>query len=242
MKKIVTTLVFFTLLLNMGLAQKGSLRFGLQFSPSFSSMHTNDHRINQSGTNLGMKLGMLTEYYYIQNYAFSTGIGFSFNQGGTLLYEYGGRYWPNSGLGEALDSLPDGVKLKHQLQYVEIPFLLKIRTREFGSLRYYVESGIIAGFRSQSSGSISGRGVGDEAKEFDIRRDINPVGLSWVISGGLEHALTSSASLVAGLNLQVGLTDVTRDKGVLFDPQLGSVAEKSRGRISGLSMKIGLMF
>lgn len=242
MKKIVITLVFFAFLLYSASAQERRLRFGLQFSPSFSWMSTNDHRINGSGTNLGMKLGMLTEYYYIQNYAFTTGIGFAFNQGGTLLYEYGGSYWPGAGLGEALDSLPDGVRLKHQLQYVEIPLLLKIRTREFGSIRYYLESGVIAGFRSQSSGSIAGRGVGDEAKQFDIRKDVNPFSLSWVFSGGLEHTLTQSASLVTGLNVHVGLTDVTRDKGVLFDPQLGSVPERARGRISGISVKVGLMF
>ena len=61
MKKIVIALFFFWSFQQFGLAQEGDLRFGFQLSPSFSWMNTNDTRINRSGTNLGMKLGMLAE-------------------------------------------------------------------------------------------------------------------------------------------------------------------------------------
>lgn len=242
MKKIVIALFFFWGFQQLGLAQEGDLRFGFQLSPSFSWMNTNDTRINRSGTNLGMKLGMLAEYYFRENYAFSTGIGFAFNHGGTLLFEYGGSYWKNSNLGSSLDTLPDGVKLKYNLQFVEIPATIKMRTREFGYLRYFLEPGITIGLRSQARGSITGRGIGDQADKFDIRRDVNGLNLAWGIGGGVEYSLTETTSLVAGLGFQVGFADITEDKGTVFDPDRGNQLENSKGKVSALTLKLGLMF
>lgn len=242
MKKIVIALFFFWGFQQLGQAQEGDLRFGFQLSPSFSWMNTNDTRINRSGTNLGMKLGMLAEYYFRENYAFSTGIGFAFNHGGTLLFEYGGSYWKNSNLGSSLDTLPDGVKLKYNLQFVEIPATIKMRTREFGYLRYFLEPGITIGLRSQARGSITGRGIGDQADKFDIRRDVNGLNLAWGIGGGLEYSLTETTSLVAGLGFQVGFADITEDKGTVFDPDRGNQLENSKGKVSAMTLKLGLMF
>ncbi|MBV6428204.1 MAG: hypothetical protein KIPDCIKN_02730 [Haliscomenobacter sp.] len=242
MKKIVIALFFFWGSQQLGLAQEGDLRFGFQLSPSFSWMNTNDTRINRSGTNLGMKLGMLAEYYFRENYAFSTGIGFAFNHGGTLLFEYGGSYWKNSNLGSSLDTLPDGVKLKYNLQFVEIPATIKMRTREFGYMRYFLEPGITIGLRSQARGSITGRGIGDQADKFDIRRDVNGLNLAWGIGGGVEYSLTETTSLVAGLGFQVGFADITEDKGTVFDPDRGNQLENSKGKVSALTLKLGLMF
>ncbi|MBK6947494.1 MAG: PorT family protein [Haliscomenobacter sp.] len=242
MKKIVIALFFFWGFQQLGLAQEGDLRFGFQLSPSFSWMNTNDTRINRSGTNLGMKLGMLAEYYFRENYAFSTGIGFAFNHGGTLLFEYGGNYWKNSNLGSSLDTLPDGVKLKYNLQFVEIPATIKMRTREFGYLRYFLEPGITIGLRSQARGSITGRGIGDQADKFDIRRDVNGLNLAWGMGAGVEYSLTETTSLVAGLGFQVGFADITEDKGTIFDPERGNQLENSKGKVSALTLKLGLMF
>jgi hypothetical protein len=242
MKKIVMAILLFALFYTNGRAQDGDMRFGFQLSPSFSWMNTNDTRINRSGTNLGVKLGMLAEYYFRENYAFSTGIGFAFNHGGTLLFEYGGNYWKNSNLGPELATLPSGVKLKYSLQFVEIPLYLKMRTREFGYMRYFLEPGITTGFRSQARGTVTGVGIGDQAKEFDIRRDVNGLNLAWGLNSGLEYSLTETTSLLAGLGFQIGFADITEDKGTISDPQRGNQLENSKGKISALTLKLGLIF
>ena len=158
------------------------------------------------------------------------------------MFEYGGSYWKNSNLGSELDSLPDGVKLKYGLQFVEIPLYLKMRTREFGYMRYFIEPGIMMGFRSQARGSITGRGIGDQAKEFDIRRDVNALNLAWGLTGGFEYSLTETTSLVGGLGFQVGFADITEDKGTIFDPKRGNQLENSKGKVSAITLKIGLLF
>ena len=165
MKKIVALAVFLSAL-TMILHAQEDIRFGFQISPTFSWMNTSTNRINPSGTNLGLKLGMIGEFYFRENYAFVSGIGFGFNHGGTLQHELGGRYWTKSELSSALDTLPDGVKLKYGIQYVEIPIGLKLRTREFGYLRYYIDPAITLGFKTQGKGKIEGVGVGEDGEDI----------------------------------------------------------------------------
>lgn len=243
MKKIVTALFFLHFLTIKGFSQDGELRFGFQLSPSFSWMRTNDIRINRSGTNVGMKLGMLTDYYFRENYAFSTGIGFAFNHGGALLFDYGGNYWMRSNLGPSLDSLPNGVKLRYNLQFVEIPLMIKMRTNGNGSTRYFLEPGLTLGFRTQARGTVTGLGVGDEAQKLNIQREVNGLNLAWGITGGAEIDISSDISLVTGLGFQIGFTDLTDDKGgVIFDPERGQQKENSKGAASAITLKLGLMF
>lgn len=235
-------LIAFSLLLGSS-AYSQDIRFGFQLSPSFSWMSTNTNKINRSGTNVGLKLGMLGEYYFRENYAFVSGIGFAFNHGGTLLHEFGGNYWTKSDLGANLQELPANVKLKYGIQYVEIPAALKMRTREFGYLRYFLEPGITIGFKTQANGSIKGTSIGNDAEKINIRKEVNGINLSWGIGGGAEYSLSENTSLVGGLGFQIGFTDVTDDNGTVFDTnQKIDRQEKSKGTASAIILKIGVMF
>ena len=139
MKKLITVLCLMSIFLTT--YGQEDLRFGFQMSPSFSWMSTDVNHINTSGTNLGLKLGLIGEYYFRENYAITSGIGFHFNAGGTLLYENEGFYWRNSDIPTSVlsDSLsfPAGTKFKSSIQYLEIPLGLKMRTREFGYIRSF---------------------------------------------------------------------------------------------------------
>lgn len=249
MKKIFASIVLFSLISVVASGQ--DVRFGFQCSPAFSWMATNNNKINPSGSNLGLKLGMLAEYFFRDNYAVSTGIGFAFNHGGTLQHEFGGTYWTRSGLAAPLDSLGDGVKLKYGIQYVEIPVALKMKTREFGYLRYFLEPGITIGFKSQGRGKLigltyDGKSIGEDGDKINIRREINGLNLSWGITGGLEYALTESTSLIGGIGFQIGFTDVTDDNGTTFDPNRDwpnrNPKENSKGVLRAFNIKLGVLF
>lgn len=241
MKKIIAVAAFLCIALTQLSAQFEDVRFGFQLSPAFTGMNTDNKNINRNGTNLGLKLGMLTELYFRQNYAISTGIGFAFNHGGALTYEYGGKYWVQSDLGPGLDTLPAGVKLKHSLQFIEIPLLVKMRTREFGRMRYFLEPGVFFNFKSKSTGSIEGRGIGSDAEKINIKKDINGISMLWGLNGGLEYSLAETTSLVAGIGFQSGFTDLTEDKGTVFDPT-GNKRENSKATGSAIVLKLGIIF
>lgn len=245
MKKIVVLAAFLCFASTISLAQEEmDIRFGFQLSPTFSWMSANTNRINSSGTNLGIKLGMFGEFYFRENYAFVTGIGFHFNAGGTVLHEFGGSYWHDTDIVTSENPLSDMVKLKYSIQYVEIPALLKMRTKEFGYIRYYIEPGFALGIKTQARGNVSDPKIGgiDPDEKFDIRKEVNPLNMSWGIGGGIEYSLSESTSLIAGLGLQFGFIDVNDDGQDEYIKDGQTLDENSNEQISAVTLKLGIKF
>lgn len=237
MKKIVAIAAFLMLLQGIVIAQETDVRLGFQVSPVISFMgSTDDNQINGNGANLGLKLGAKGEIYFRENYAFIIGLGFAFNSGGTLRHELGGKIWQRSEIPEAINpqfGLPAGTDLKYSIQYVEIPFGLKFRTREFGYLRYFAEIPVITlGFKSQAKGTIQYQGI-NETDKYTIQKEVNSLALSWGVGGGVEYSIGSSTSLIGGLGYQRVFTDVTKD----YDGDADS-----KNFINNVIIHLGVMF
>jgi len=239
MKKIVAFTAFLMLLLTVAQAQ--DVRFGFQLSPAFSWMTSNTNKVNSSGTNLGLKLGMVGEYYFQENYAVTSGIGFFFNTGGTLLHERSGMFWSQSDLPTSCEELGPQGKLKYNLQYVEIPLGLKMRTREFGYIRYFFEPHIGFGFNTQANGDITSEG--EQCQDINIQKEVNLLNLFWGLNGGIEYSVSESTSLVGGVGMQFGFADTTDDSGGVVRLETGDLAdEKSKGVIRAFVIKLGVIF
>lgn len=225
----------------------GELRFGFQFSPTVAWMTTNDKDVGPSGALLGAKLGMIGEFYFAENYAFTSGLGFNFNSGGRLLYQKPGSYWVDAetNLLPGLDTLGAGTKLTYRIQYLEIPLGFKMRTREFGYLSYFLEPNLTIGIRTQARGKIDDPSKqGEDEEKYNIRREVNPLNLSWGLMGGGEYSLSESTRLVVGLGFQIGFADVTKDNGTIIDPVLvnGARKEDSKGVSNSIILRIGVLF
>ena len=242
MKKIALAICFMSFLVGNAISQ-GDFRFGIQASPSFSWMGTDDNTINSNGTNLGLRLGMVGEYYFAENYAFTGGLNFAFNQGGTLRHDTGGNFWTKSELSNpdfnnSETALPDGVNLKYSIQFVEIPIGLKMRTQEFGYLRYYAELPIFTiGIKTQAVGDITGTDVMTEKE--NIKSDVNPLNVSWGLGGGIEYTINSSTSLIGGVYYNQGFLDLTTDQGAVKND---GTAEDSKGTARNITIRIGVLF
>ena len=110
-------------LLSTGLqGQERSFRIGFQVSPVFSGVKNNDNLIIKNGGSLGLKLGATGDIHWKNNLSFTTGLNLAFHEGGEFLYEIGGNYLPNSELSDELlqtgpKPLPDGTKIRYQVQY-----------------------------------------------------------------------------------------------------------------------------
>jgi long-subunit fatty acid transport protein len=245
MKKIVLVLAFFSGMTISMFAQlgdfefDGDLRLGFQLSPSFSWMSTDDNFINGNGSNVGLKLGMLSEYYFRENYALVSGVSFAFNQGGTLRHTQGGNFWPNSQLSDlGLMELPDGVNLKYHIQYLEIPLGLKMRTKEFGYLRYFAEIPTFTlGFKLQARGDVKGTSSLNRERE-NITEDVNLFNLTWGFGGGVQYSLSDNTALVGGIFYRQGFADVTDDAAVKADGN----RETSKGIIKSVTIRLGILF
>src|SRR3989337_4339666 len=145
MKRITTKILCIaiaTLSLNsMIYSQDKSMRIGFQVSPVISWGGNNDNQIVQTEGNFGLKLGTTADIYFRENYSFTMGINLAFHQGGEFRYDVGGNYLPKSDLSDPArlqtgdKPLPDGTKIKYNIQYVEFPIGLKIKSKEMGYIR-----------------------------------------------------------------------------------------------------------
>ncbi|NRA51867.1 MAG: outer membrane beta-barrel protein [Phaeodactylibacter sp.] len=246
MKKIV---VFAALLFGLSTFAEAqqAVRFGFQLSPAFNWMSTDKNTISSNGTNLGLKLGLMGEFYFQENYALTTGLGFSFNSGGTLLHSNTGLYWVNSEVPSECAFFMEereAPNLKYSIQYVEIPVGLKMRTREFGYIRYFMEPNLGFGFRTQAKGDIRNISDAEGCEDINIRPDVRLLNLFWGLNGGIEYSISESTSLIGGLGLQFGFTDTTKnDDTVYVDNSVSNQdAEDSRGVLRGIIVRLGIMF
>ena len=254
MKKIITLFTFLSLIVATASAQgtmQGDIRFGFQASPGFSWLSSvEDNSVNNNGSNFGLKLGLLGEFYFRENYAIFGGIGFAFGQGGTLQFEERGRYWPNTDIMELnpnnpmqLDTFPSGTNLSYNIQYIEIPFGLKLKTREFGYLQYFVEIPVFSiGIRSQARGEIEANSTPNadnelvseevENEDYVIRDEVSLFNMSLGLGIGAEYNISSSTSLVVGLNYNRVFTDIIKDNNS-FDSQVN---------MNNITLRVAVMF
>lgn len=251
MKKSILLLTFFCCLAGGAFAQETGFRFGFQASPTWSWLSSSDKELEGAGANWGLKIGMLGEAYFAPNYAITSGIGFGFNQGGTLQTGYQkGVYFPGSSPDfsvAGLDTLPADAKLHYRLRYVEIPLSLRIRggSGEDARLQYFAELPIFTlGFRSKALLDIRGTNT-QNIEDENIQEDVNALSLSWGLGGGLEYELAPSTRLAAGLYWQQQFTDADTDKGTVTDPRKNNAEwKKLDAKTSGrqLSLRIAVFF
>lgn len=223
---------------------QNDLRFGFQMSPTLSRITTDNNRINPNGPNLGLKLGMIGEYNFRENYSFSTGIGFHFNAGGTILYEDildTISIWREADI-PGSNIYPGGTNFKYSMQYVEIPLGLKLRTREFGYLRYFLEPQVQLGFRTQARGVIKNATGVDAEEKFNISSAVNLFNLSWGLSGGIEYGVSDNTALVAGFGFQSGFADISKNKGTQIIDAGRSKEDTSKAKITSFILRLGVMF
>ena len=139
--------------------------------------------------------------------------------------------------------LSAGVNLKYNIQYVEIPVLLKLRTKEFGYIRYYIEPGIQIGIKTQARGQVEDDKLSiDPDEKFDIRREVAPLNMFWGIGGGIEYSISESTSIIAGVAFQLGFIDTNDDKNDVYIVEGVERNENSNEKVNGITIKLGVMF
>lgn len=232
--------------------QDRPFRIGFQASPVFSGIRNREDIIVKNGGNLGLKLGAISDIYFKDNLSFTLGINLAFHEGGEFLYEVGGNYLPNSDLNDPLlqtgdKPLPDGVKIRYQLQYLEFPVGLKFRTQSNGNFNWFFEAPVL-------TFSFLTRGRGDiETEDYrysneNINKDLVFANVFLGLGAGIEYPISQNNALIAGLYFQRGLFDVTKDNGYTayhnpdIIPTYLKVQEDSRATIGNLILCLGILF
>jgi opacity protein-like surface antigen len=192
----------------MNAQSEQKFHFGLKAAPSLAWITTDTKGFESSGTKLGFSYGLITEFNFTPNYAFATGVDITY-RGGNSKYSF-----------KANDSTTTNIEEKYNLQYVEIPLTLKLKTNEIGYLTYFLQFGVAPGFniRAKSDRKITtqtGSNISTESEDnVDIKDDINNFNLSMIIAGGLEYTLSGSTVLLAGITFNNGFLDILDDSAI----------------------------
>lgn len=239
------------------IGQDPAVKIGFQVSPVFSWVRNSNDLILRNGGEFGLKLGATGDIYFKDNLSFTTGLNMAFHEGGEFLYQIGGNYLPESELSDPLlqtgyKPLPDGTKIRYNLQYLEIPLGLKFRTNEKGYIRYFVEAPVFNfAFLTRGRGDIETEDMTYDQENF--YKDLSVVNLFWGFGGGIEYSISENNSLVGGLYYQGGLFDFTRDNGhaAIVNPDQDPndpdddyfiQNDESRATVRNLVIRLGIIF
>lgn len=139
-----------TLILANIVCAEAQMKFGVHVEPLVSFSGSSSRSVSATGSNLGVALGLEGEYYFNEdkeNYAFTFGLDFSFNKGGSLQFKTRGQFFPNSNLDRNVFVFNDGsnaytatnpvelaagTEVNYSISYLELPVGIKLRTNELG--------------------------------------------------------------------------------------------------------------
>jgi len=200
MRKIITFICFLAMIFSAqtGFSQNPPVKLGLQVSPNIGWMSPKSKDYNSNGANMGVTIGLISDFYFTDRYAFSTGVNFSFLNG-KLNYP------------DAQDSMTGQRTRKYSFIYLEIPTQIKMQTKNFGKYSLYGQIGFSTGFRLTSSVKDE---FTDEKTSAVSNSKNDAVGItslireSVVIGFGTEYHLDESSRIIAGLAYSNALNNI----------------------------------
>lgn len=181
------------------------VEIGIKLSPSITSLRTDApsaNRFENGDGKLSLGGGLLVDYFFGENYAFSTGL-FLTGRGGT--FTYSDRPDGTTGANQ-----PFTAKQKIAIQYLELPATVKLFTNEVspGTRVYFQLGGALAvpvGTRINGEKRFIDSANQQETSASDhvLFIDAN------VLAGaGVEYQLGANTKIFAGLSYHRGLVNI----------------------------------
>lgn len=194
--------VIFTAALSTATAQGQQLHLGLFADPLVGWYSSGNDDITGGGVRAGFATGLAVNWYFSQNYAFSTGLTF-LKTGGVQSSTDTVTYLFSNFTTEVLP----GDKAIYSASYITMPIGMRLRTNQIGYLSLFTDVGLDPGFLNRGNITIPSAGVENELASKELRK----FNLGFHIHAGTEYSLGGSTVLVLGLGYEQGFTDVTKD-------------------------------
>tara|TARA_B110000459_G_scaffold7098_1_gene7381 strand:- start:3716 stop:4417 length:702 start_codon:yes stop_codon:yes gene_type:complete len=214
MKKIIIAIAFLLFITN-SFGQSKKIRFGLQFTNGVSFLNSDNVNISDTKMGYAFSYGLLTEYYFNENYAISTGVNISnprvsrVNSPAINAYYLG----VNDTVRTALGLLTDQKEI-YTFTYIDIPLVFKLITNEIGYFRYFGEFGIVNSFRVRSRFTLDGSSLENESinkklSPFDIQSNFYNASLK--VGGGFEYIISDKTTFLVELSFNNGFINILAD-------------------------------
>lgn len=197
-------------------AQEQRFHFGLKIIPSMAWIKPDVKGLERDGRSMGFGYGVQTEFKLQENYAISTGVQVNY-RGGTLKH--------------AVDSIPTlSTNVDYKLQYVELPFTLKMMTNEFGKIKYYGQFGFSPAVAIRSKIKTDSSIPLDDDDFSDYTNTFN---MNMIIGAGIHYTLSGTTVFFAGVEFNNGFINV-------FNKDSKDLAWSGGQKLKGVTNYIGL--
>jgi len=200
---------------------QNKIRFNVHFDPQFAWLSSSDHdKIDPDGSIFHMQAGLQADYFFADNYAFILGFGVN-NLGGKLNYADSIVYKPDN---EPVTVQP-GQRVKMNLQYLDIPIGLKLKTEELGYGTFFLQLGFNPMFNINAHISTDD----GEYDKKDIKESSNLFSLGYHVGAGFEYRLGGNTAAIGGVRWTSGFIDVTDD-------------DDAKLSLNSISLHLGILF
>jgi hypothetical protein len=203
------------------------VKLGIKIAPNLAWMSPSTKDYSSDGITGGATVGFVSDIYFMERYAFSTGFNFSFLNG-KIKYQ--------DQLIISGDTLTGTLARKYNLIYFEVPLLIKMQTKKFGRFSFYGQIGFGTGFRIAASAKDtfeSSKGVYDQ--KSDVREETTLIRESVIVGLGTEYHLDQSSRLFFGLNYSNSLNNVLNGVN-----DFSNVTEKAW--LNSIELNLGILF
>ena len=206
------------------------IKLGLKIAPNIGWMSPGTKGYESDGARLGMTIGFISDFYFAENYAISTGFNFQFLNG-KMSYS-------DSLLIPGNANLMNGqVNRTYNFIYLEIPLMIKMETKTFGKMSFYGQIGIGTAFRVSAKVKEHFEPDNYEAvdQQYDFNNGTTLIRESILVGIGGAYHLDESSRIFIGLGYSNGLNNLLT--GVNYKSKLN---EKSL--LNYAELNIGILF
>jgi hypothetical protein len=232
MKKLNTFVLFllFAVASTNAMAQKLPVKLGLRVAPAIDWMNPGTKDYNYNGIKPGVTIGFVSDIYFADRYAFATGFDFMFLNGKVI--------YSDSVYMESDSKVHNGeVQRKYNIIYLQIPIMIKMKTKDFGRFSFYGQIGFGTAFRLKASATDEFKPDKGNATELDYSLDNGTTLIreSIIIGGGAEFHLDQSSRILVGLNYSNSLNNILTG----YNYKTG---EAIKSTLNFLELNIGFLF
>lgn len=215
------------LFLVAGFSAMAQVEIGLMVSPTITGnrfIAEDRYNFEKENSSLRLGVGVVADYFFAQNYAFSTGLVYR-SKGSEISYNYTRE---DAGGATVTTRGKDDISL----QYIELPVTLKLFTNEVapGTIAYFQVGGSL---NTKVAAQVNNKKVIDGDK---VGKRFNIFEADALLGGGVEFQMGQSTKIFGGITYHRGLTDIDD----YYEKQLGdkNIALKN----NGVSVDVGVKF
>ena len=238
MKRITILLGLGLLFCHFAFSQVKPFRFGLKLAPNVGWVAPDSEDYEKDGSAPGFSWGFLADFTITENYFVGTGFNVSYLKG-KMQFPYMMDIISD---GDTAFNQPGTLQRKYNLQYIELPVTLKMKTNKFDKLQVYGQIGFSLGFNVKAKAEdifsyedAEGNYMSENDKP-EISDDITLLKGALVLGGGIEYYIDESTSIVVGITFSNGLSNILKGNNVA-DPSI-----QQKATISYIELNLGVIF